>query len=85
MRGLMIAAATIGLLASAGAAMATEQATGTVSSVNASAGTLTLQSGQSYTFSDRSVLIGIMPGDYVGVSYTGQGQGIGAYNPEPAN
>ena len=85
MRKLMIAAATIGLLASAGAAVAAEQTQGTVQSVNASTGTLTLQSGQTYTFSDRTVLIGVMPGDTVGVTYTGQNQGIGAFNPDPAN
>lgn len=85
MRGLMIAAATIGLLASAGAAFAAEQTEGTVRSVNANTGTLTLRSGQTYTFQDSSVLLGIMPGDYVGVTYTGQDRGIGAFNPDPAN
>jgi len=58
----MIAAATIGFMASAGAAFAAEQATGTVASVNPQAGTLTLGSGQTYTFQNPSVLIGIMPG-----------------------
>lgn len=85
MRGLMIAAATIGLLGSAGGAFAAEQVTGTVSSVNPQAGTLTLGSGQTYTFQNPTVLFGIMPGDYVGVTYTGEDTGIGAFNPDPAS
>ncbi len=84
MRGLMIAAATIGLLASAGSAMAAQEAKGTISSVNPSAGTLTLRNGATYTFSNPSVLIGFIPGDDVGVTYTGQNQGIGAFDPDRA-
>ncbi len=84
MRGLMIAAATIGLLVSAGSAMAAEEANGTVSSVNPSAGTLTLRNGATYTFANPTVLIGFMPGDKVGVTYTGNNQGIGAFNPDRA-
>ncbi len=84
MRGLFITVATLGLLASAGSALAAEEAKGTISSVDASAGTLTLRNGATYTFANPSVLIGFMPGDDVGVTYSGQNQGIGAFDPDRA-
>ncbi|HWJ75315.1 MAG TPA: DUF1344 domain-containing protein [Kaistia sp.] len=84
MRGLMIAAATIGLLVSAGSAMAAQEAQGTISQVNPTTGTLTLRNGQTYTFSNPTVLIGFMPGENVGVTYTGNNQGIGAFDPDRA-
>ncbi|MBZ9934764.1 DUF1344 domain-containing protein [Mesorhizobium sp. BR1-1-16] len=85
MRGLMIAAATIGLLVSAGSAMAAQEAQGTISQVNPATGTLTLQNGQTYTFSNPTVLIGFIPGENIGVTYTGNNQGIGAFDPDRAN
>ena len=85
MRNLIIAAATAAFLASGAAAMAAQQTEGTVQSVNAATGTLTLQGGQSFTFANGSVLKGILPGSVVGVTYYGESQGIGAFDPHPAN
>ncbi|WEK52325.1 MAG: DUF1344 domain-containing protein [Candidatus Kaistia colombiensis] len=84
MRNLIIAAAAAAFLASGAAAIAAEQTEGTVISVNASNGTLTLQDGQTFTFANGTQLYGILPGQTVGVSHNG-GQGLGAFNPKPAN
>ncbi|SHE74568.1 Protein of unknown function [Kaistia soli DSM 19436] len=84
MRGLMIAAATIGLLVSAGSAMAAQETRGTISQVNPATGTLTLRNGETYTFSNPTVLIGFIPGENVGVTYSGNNQGIGAFDPDRA-
>jgi opacity protein-like surface antigen len=84
MRNLIIAAASVAFLASGAAAMAAEQTEGTVTSVNASAGTLTLQDGQTFNFANGTQLYGILPGQTVGVTHDGS-QGLGAFNPKPAN
>jgi len=84
MRNLIIAAAAAAFLASGAAAIAAEQTEGTVISVNASNGTLTLQDGQSFQFANGAQLYGILPGQSVGVSHNGN-EGLGAYNPKPAN
>ncbi|MCX5579551.1 DUF1344 domain-containing protein [Kaistia terrae] len=84
MRNLIIAAASVAFLASGAAAMAAEQTEGTVTSVNASNGTLTLQDGQTFNFANGTQLYGILPGQTVGVTHDGS-QGLGAFNPNPAN
>jgi hypothetical protein len=84
MRKFAIAAASLAFLASGAAAFAAEQTTGTIQSVNPANGTLTLQSGQSYKFTNASVLYGLLPGQEVGVTANGS-QGIGAFDPHPAN
>ncbi|MBN9025459.1 MULTISPECIES: DUF1344 domain-containing protein [Kaistia] len=82
MRHLALFAASVALLAS-GAAYAAEEVEGSVTSVNVANGTLTLQSGQTFTFTNPAVLYGILPGQNVGVTYTGQNQGITAFDPHP--
>jgi len=84
MRNLILAAASVAFLASGAAAFAAEQTEGTVVSVNASNGTLTLQDGQTFNFANGTQLYGILPGQTVGVSHNGT-QGVGAFNPNPAN
>ncbi|WP_336799307.1 DUF1344 domain-containing protein [Kaistia sp. MMO-174] len=84
MRNLILVAASVAFLASGAAAMAAEQTEGTVTSVNASTGTLTLQDGQTFQFANGAQLYGILPGQAVGVSHNGS-EGLGAYNPKPAN
>ena len=84
MRNLIIAAASVAFLASGAAAMAAEQTECTVTSVNAPNGTLTLQDGQTFTFANGTQLYGILPGQTVGVTHDGS-QGLGAFNPKPAN
>ena len=84
MRNLIIAAASVAFLASGAAVMAAEQTEGTVVSVNASNGTLALQDGQTFTFANGTQLYGILPGQTVGVTHDGS-QGLGAFNPKPAN
>jgi opacity protein-like surface antigen len=84
MRNLILAAASVAFLASGAAAIAAEQTEGTVISVNATAGTLTLQDGQSFNFANGKQLLGILPGQTVGVSHQGN-EGLGAFNPNPAN
>ncbi|BCP52535.1 hypothetical protein K32_11520 [Kaistia sp. 32K] len=83
MRNFVIAAASVAFLASGAAAIAAEQTEGTVTSVNAAAGTLTLQSGQTFNFVNGKQLLGILPGQNVGVSHQGN-EGLGAFNPNPA-
>ena len=84
MRSFVIAAASVAFLASGAAAIAAEQTEGTVISVNASNGTLTLQDGQTFNFANGTQLLGILPGQTVGVSHQGS-EGLGAFNPAPAN
>ncbi len=84
MRNFVIAAASVAFLASGAAAIAAEQTEGTVISVNASNGTLTLQDGQTFNFANGKQLLGILPGQTVGVSHQGS-EGRGAFNPAPAN
>ena len=83
MRKFAIAIASLALLASGASAFAAEQIEGQVASVNPTAGTLTLKSGQSFQFANGAVLYGLLPGDAVGVTANGA-QGIGAFNPHPA-
>ena len=84
MRNLIIATASVAFLASATAAIAAAQTEGTVTSVNASTGTLTLQGGQTFHFQNGKQLLGILPGQAVGVSHQGA-EGLGAFNPNRAN
>jgi opacity protein-like surface antigen len=84
MRNLILAAASVAFLASGAAAIAAEQTEGTVISVNAASGTLTLQDGQTFNFANGKQLLGILPGQTVGVSHQGA-EGLGAFNPNPAN
>ena len=74
---------TVAFLASANLSVAAEEIVGIVESVNTSNGTLSLQSGHSFTFDNATVLYGILPGQRIGVTYEGP-KGIGAYNPHPA-
>ncbi|MET4632090.1 DUF1344 domain-containing protein [Kaistia defluvii] len=83
MRHLVLAAASVALLSSGAVAYAAEEVEGSVESVNVGHGTLTLQSGQTFTFANPAVLYGIVPGQSVGVSYTGRNQGITAFDPHP--
>ncbi|WEK52324.1 MAG: DUF1344 domain-containing protein [Candidatus Kaistia colombiensis] len=83
MRNLILAAASVAFLASGAAAIAAEQTEGTVTSVNASTGTLTLQDGQSFQFANGKQLLGILPGQTVGVAHQGS-EGLGAFNPSRA-
>jgi opacity protein-like surface antigen len=84
MRNLILAAASAAFLASGAATIAAEQTEGTVISVNATSGTLTLQDGQTFNFANGTQLLGIVPGQTVGVSHQGTA-GLGAFNPNPAN
>jgi opacity protein-like surface antigen len=84
MRNLIIAAASVAFLASGAAAIAAEQTEGTVISVNPTSGSLTLQDGQTFNFANGTQLLGILPGQTVGVSHLGT-EGLGAFNPNPAN
>ncbi len=83
MRNIILAAASVAFLASGAAAIAAEQTQGTVVSVNATTGTLTLQNGQTFNFANGKQLLGILPGQTVGVSHQGS-EGLGAFNPNPA-
>ena len=83
MRNLILAAAPVAFLASGAAAFAAEQTQGTVTSVNASTGTLTLQGGQTFQFANGKQLLGIYPGQAVGVSHNGS-EGLGAFTANPA-
>ncbi|BCP55705.1 hypothetical protein K32_43220 [Kaistia sp. 32K] len=83
MRTLILAAVSVTFLASGSAAFAVEQTEGNVTSVNATTGTLTLQGGATYHFANGRQLLGIVPGELVGVAHQGN-EGIGAYNPDPA-
>ncbi|BCP52532.1 hypothetical protein K32_11490 [Kaistia sp. 32K] len=83
MRNFIIAAASVAFLASGAAAIAAEQTEGTVVSVNATTGTLTLQNGQTFNFANGKQLLGILPGQNIGVSHQGN-EGLGAFNPNPA-
>lgn len=83
MRHLALAAVSVAFLASGAAAYAAEEVEGSVTSVNVGNGTLTLQSGQTFTFANPAVLYGILPGQNVGVTYTGQNKGITAFDPHP--
>jgi hypothetical protein len=78
MRNLIIAAASVAFLATGAAAFAAEQTEGTVVSVNASTGTLTLQGGQTFNFVNGKQLLGIYPGQAIGVSHNGS-EGLGAF------
>ena len=82
MRKLAFAVASLALIASGASAIAAEETTGQVETVNASTGTLTLKTGQSFHFANGSVLLGLMPGEDVGVTANGS-QGIGAFDPHP--
>lgn len=84
MRKLVIAAASVAFLASGAAAFAAEQTEGSVTSVNVSSGTLTLQGGETFHFANGNQLLGILPGQTVGVAHQGA-EGLGAYNPNPAS
>ncbi|BCP52531.1 hypothetical protein K32_11480 [Kaistia sp. 32K] len=83
MRNLILAAASVAFLASGAAAIAAEQTEGSVESVNVSTGTLTLQDGQTFKFANGNQLLGILPGQTVGVAHQGS-EGLGAFNPYPA-
>jgi len=78
MRNLILAAASVAFLASGASAMAAEQTEGTVTQVNAANGSLTLQGGQTFTFANGKQLLGIFPGQSIGVSHEGD-QGLGAF------
>lgn len=84
MRKLILAAASLAFLASGAAAIAAEETEGTVINVNASAGTLTLQGGQTYHFTNGNQLLGVVPGQVIGVAHQGS-EGLGAFNPHPAS
>ncbi|MCX5497378.1 DUF1344 domain-containing protein [Kaistia dalseonensis] len=81
MRHLMIAAALAAFIGSTAGAVAASQTEGTVQSVNATSGTLVLDTGETFTFANSLVLRGILPGQPIAVTYRGQGQGVGAFNP----
>jgi hypothetical protein len=83
MKAIFAVAAAI-LLGSISIAVGAEQQTdGIVEDVNVETGTLKLQSGETFTFDDKTVLNGLIPGQRVGVTHDGT-KGIGAFNPHPA-
>ncbi|MCX5580607.1 DUF1344 domain-containing protein [Kaistia terrae] len=84
MRNLILAAASVAFLASGAAAIAAEETEGTVTNVNVSTGTLTLQDGHTYKFANGNQLLGVLPGQVVGVSHQGN-TGIAAFNPHPTD
>lgn len=84
MRNLVLAAASVAFLASGAAAIAAEETEGTVTNVNVSTGTLTLQDGQIYQFANGKQLLGVLPGQTVGVSHQGS-KGIATFNPYPTD
>jgi hypothetical protein len=82
-KAISVAAVLAGLFIGS-SAIAAEQTTGVISSINAATGTLTLQSGETFSFSNPAGLYGFLPGDRVGVAHRGS-QGINAYDPHPAD
>lgn len=80
----IILIATAAFLGSAVAAIAAQQTDGVVQNIDTATGTLELQSGQSFTFKNGSLLYGLLPGDRVGVSHDGSA-GIDTYDPHPTN
>lgn len=72
------------LVGSATASVAAQQTKGIVQSVDPVGGTLQLQSGETFSFDSGSSLLGLLPGERVGVSHDGS-RGINAYDPHPAN
>ncbi|HWJ75407.1 MAG TPA: hypothetical protein VNX29_19785 [Kaistia sp.] len=80
----MIALVAAALAGSSVAAVAAEQTKGIVEQVDASRGTLRLQSGETFTFANPAVLYGLLPGERVGVSHDGA-DGIAAFDPHPAH
>ena len=79
----IIAIALAAFLGSVVAAVAAQQTDGIVEQVDVAAGTLLLQSGQTFKFKNGNLLEGLLPGQLVGVSHEGD-MGIDAYNPHPA-
>jgi hypothetical protein len=84
MRHLLLTATALMLLGTVAPAMAASQTQGRVESVNAATGTLILQSGEIFSFTNGAVLRGVIPGQLIGVKYAVEGLGIGAFNPHPA-
>ncbi|MCX5519941.1 hypothetical protein OSH10_15980 [Kaistia defluvii] len=82
MRNFIIVAASVAFLASGAAAIAAEQADGTVSSVNASTSTLSLRTGQTFLSQDGRQLLRILPVQRLGIM-TNETDGVGTYNPTP--
>jgi hypothetical protein len=80
----MIALVAAALAGSSVAAIAAEETKGIVEQVDASRGTLRLQSGETFIFRNAAVLYGLLPGERVGVSHDG-GEGITAFDPHPAH
>ncbi len=80
---MVILAATAGFLLSPNFASA-EEVDGIVQSVSLPERTLSLQSGQTFTFENVSALYGIVPGQRIGVSFSGT-KGIAAFDPHPAD
>lgn len=84
MRKTILAAASATLLATSASAFAAEQTIDSVVIVNPTTGTLTLRNGETYHFANGAQLLGFLPGQTVGVAHNGT-EGIGIYDPDPAN
>ncbi|MCX5496030.1 hypothetical protein OSH11_15050 [Kaistia dalseonensis] len=82
MRNLLMTAAALALIAQVTPAFAADQIEGTVLRVSPATGMLQLQTGETFQFSNGAVLYGLLPGQQVGVTYSGS-HGIGAFNPHP--
>jgi uncharacterized protein DUF1344 len=86
MRKLMIAASAAALLASVSIATAAD-VTGTIQAVDPSAGTVTLDNGQTFMLSTtlKKEAANWKPGDKVKVTYTGTGAKMSATAVSPAS
>ena len=86
MRKLMIAASAAALLATVSIATAAD-VTGTIQAVDPSAGTVTLDNGQTFmlTSSLKSQAANWKPGDKVKITFTGSGASMSATAVTPAS
>jgi hypothetical protein len=70
MKKLMVVAGTAALLAASSLAALAAEATGTIASIDATAGTVTLDDGKSYKMPTTVTLATFMPGQRVMITFT---------------
>lgn len=75
MKNLMIAASAAALLASSSLAALAAEASGAISSVDTSAGTVTLESGQTFILPTGLNAASLQPGENVTITYEESGDG----------
>jgi len=80
MRNFIMAAASVAFLASGAAALAAEQANGSISQVNTTKSPLPLQTGQ--LAQDGKPLLRLLSVQRLGIS-DNEADGVGTYNPTP--